>query len=220
MPSILDLTGCAQTHLDHYVDPASRRAWHTYDRVGDPRRFEPADALAPALLDAPLRRADVVGLFADPHTLDVPDSRDHALAELRSAIDAVLELTTVEGPRFVDLGLDDPSGAWPLIERALVASNDTPRIKASKVTKMLHRKRPELVPIFDSKVAAYYGVRTRTPSRLWPLLHADLMKADRLLTELAGDYHTSDGRPMTMLRAADIIIWEHQVTSCGAASTR
>lgn len=39
---------------------------------------------------------------------------------------------------------------------------------------MVHRKRPHLVPIFDSKVAAFYATTARTPWVLRPRLQHDI----------------------------------------------
>ncbi len=76
----------------------------------------------------------------------------------RGRTTAVRELTRRFDSRFEEQELKADSGPWALVRDVLVASDSTPRLKASKVTKILHRKRPELVPIFDSKVAGYYGV--------------------------------------------------------------
>ena len=48
-----------------------------------------------------------------------------------------------------------------LVRHVLQACEWTIGLAASKVTKMLHRKRPSFVPIFDSKVAAFYGATAR-----------------------------------------------------------
>jgi hypothetical protein len=34
------------------------------------------------------------------------------------------------------------------------------------------------------------------------------------VTALAATVTTADGRPLGVLRAADMIVWEHEVTSC------
>lgn len=52
--SVDELAGCAADHLARNVDPAERRAFQTYDVLGDPDRLLPVDLLAPALLDAPV----------------------------------------------------------------------------------------------------------------------------------------------------------------------
>jgi len=207
LSSVEQLFPCAQTHLRDYTDPAGGRAWQTYDRMGDSTRLEPVDFFAPALLDAPFRGRDVINM----HRPDGP------YRVLRDAMEKVLSDQQAATARFEDQNLDADVGPWSLVRAALRASDSTPDIKASKVTKVLHRKRPALVPIFDSKVAGYYGVSTGKPWLFWPLLQADLRAHGDRLRELARDYETSDGRRMTALRALDIMVWEHS-QGCGPTS--
>ena len=206
MNSVSTLRVCANGHLRHYVDPASLRAFHVYDRLGDPSRFEPTDALAPGLLDAPVPTAVVVQLFS---TINSP------FTALRRAMQHLLDGTELATPSFGELDLDDAAGPWALMRTVLKLSNGTSGLKASKVTKMLHRKRPEFVPIFDSKVAAFYGTTSRTPWLLWPLLQRDLNEHHDQLSSLAAGLCTPDGRQLSLLRTLDIVVWEHMVTRCG-----
>jgi uncharacterized protein DUF6308 len=205
LPSVEQLFPCAQQHLSDYTDPVGGRAWHTYDRLGDPDRLEPVDFFAPALLDAPLRGRDVIKM----HRPDGP----HRV--LRDAMAKVLSDEESATARFENQDLDADVGPWALVRAALRASNSTPHIKAAKVTKVLHRKRPGLVPIFDSKVAGFFGVGAAQPWLFWPLIQADLRAHGHRLEQLASGYETSDGRGMTALRALDIIMWEH-CRGCGA----
>lgn len=111
--------------------------------------------------------------------------------------------------RFRDQDLDADTGPWALVERALVASDSARGFRAAKVTKILHRKRPQLVPIFDSTVAEFYGVRTEQPWKLWPLLQEELAANGDWLVELAGGYRTVENRALSELRVLDIVVWEH-----------
>ncbi|WP_222271983.1 DUF6308 family protein [Modestobacter marinus] len=150
-------------------------------------------------LDAPLRGRDVIKM----HRPDGP------YRVLRDAMAKVVSDEEAATALFQDQDLTADVGPWSLVRAALHASDSTPHIKASKVTKVLHRKRPALVPIFDSKVASYYGVSAGKPWLFWPLIQADLRAHGDRLQRLARDYETSDGRRMTALRALDIIVWEH-----------
>lgn len=199
VPSVYELSDCAMPHLSNYVDPGGTRAFRTYDLQGDPSRLDPLDYLAPALLYAPVRGSLVVAL----HRQEGP------YRALRIALERVVADTASVTARFEDQDLEAGSGPWSLVRAALAASDSTPHIKASKVTKILHRKRPSLVPIFDSRVAGYYGVPVQTPWLMWPLLQADLLAHSEWLRELAAPYSTPDGRPLTSLRALDIVVWEH-----------
>ncbi len=199
MPSVRELNLCAANHLTHYVDPASGRAFYTYDRIGNPDNLEPADILAPALLDAPVPGRDVIKMYL----------RTGTHAELRKALESVLRDRDAAVARFVDQDIDSDIGAWALVEAALRASDEAPGFRAAKVTKILHRKRPALVPIFDSKVAEFYGVSVRRPWELWPLLQVELRHHGEWLRELSESYRTPDERPVADLRVLDIVVWEH-----------
>ena len=153
---------------------------------------------------------------------------DGPYARLRAALQVVLDDRNGRTARFEDQDLDANAGPWSRVKEALEASNSTPDIKASKVTKILHRKRPNLVPIFDSRVAGYYGVSTRTPWLFWPILQADVLEHGDLLNELVAGRETPDGRPLSVLRAVDIVVWEHTMgctdrpaaesSSCGGSA--
>ena len=163
-----DLAGCARHHLEHYLDPAGPRAFTVYDGDWAPDEFRPTDALAPGLLDAPVKGSIVVKLFASdasPYTA------------LRIAMQRLLDETTATDPLFADVDLADDDGPWSLMRSVLRLSDETPGLAASMVTKMLHSKRPQFVPIFDSKVAEFYGTTQRTPWNLWPRLQADLRRS-------------------------------------------
>ena len=206
MNSIRDLDLCAERHLRHYTDPAGGRAFWAYDRQGEPNTFEPVDALAPGLLDAAVPRALVVEMFAE---------KDTPATALRHAMQHLLDESAGEAsPRFEDLDLDDKTGPWALMRNVLRCTDPVTDIRASKASKMLHRKRPAFVPIFDSKVAAFYGVSSGKPWDLWPLLQADLRANRNHLCDLAAGIRTADDRALTPLRVLDIVIWEHQVTNC------
>jgi hypothetical protein len=207
MATVFQLSRCAAQHLRDYLDPAGGRAFATYDRVGDAATLLPADCFAPALLNAPLTGREVRAMYQP----------DGPFRHLRDTMQAVLADERACSSRFEEQDLDSPDGPWALIRAALVASDSTPGIKASKVTKILHRKRPRLVPIFDSKVASFYEVSTRMPSKLWPLLKVEIANHGPWLSGLANSYSCPDGRAITSLRVLDIVVWEHVVTACQAA---
>jgi hypothetical protein len=197
--------GCAPRHLSHYLDPDGPRAFQVYDYQGKPDRLEPLDILAPGLLDAPVPGRLVVAMFA---------ATSSGYTQLRDAIQAVLDNHKASTARFEEVNLESETGPWMLVRRTLQCSGSVPGFAASKVTKILHRKRPELVPIFDSKVAAFYGVTSRAPWRLWPILQADLIKHMGWLSKVAAAEGASHEGSVTELRLLDMIIWEHQTTGC------
>jgi hypothetical protein len=140
---------------------------------------------------------------------------------------AVLDDPQCETADFIDVDLSDAHGPWCRVDTAICSSGDSGQgnplsgLKAVAVTKILHRKRPNLVPIFDSQVFRFYfgsppppGAYGDTPRRLWHLLQADLRSNRMWLANLAAPIKTPDDRSLSVLRAADIVIWEHMVTGC------
>ncbi|MFE2830478.1 DUF6308 family protein [Streptomyces mirabilis] len=214
--SIGTLRGCAEKHLQTYIDPRGPRAFRTYDWQGDPERLSPLDCLAPALLSVRIGYKQVVPLFR-------PDGPG---AEVLRAMEAVLANEMCATADFLDVTLDARRGPWSLVDRALVATGEAggtglPDFKAVAVTKILHRKRPNLVPIFDRNIYQFYlgenpisGAYKDTPRRLWPLLQADLHSQKEWIQDLIAAIRTPDDRRLSLLRAADIIIWEHAASGC------
>jgi hypothetical protein len=229
MSSIRILRACASAHLARYTHPgATDRAFNVYDRQGDPNLLAPVDCLAPVMLNVPITWEHVVRLFhpSDP------------AAVILTAMQGVLDDSRCAAADFSDLELNDQDGPWALVDAALCSSGDTgqgnplPRFKGVAVTKILHRKRPALVPILDRYVFEFYtgaklprGSYLNSPRKLWPLLQAELRDNRDWLANLAGPVRTPDGRPLSILRAADIIVWEHMWNGgaadqpCSAAST-
>ncbi|MGP3928274.1 DUF6308 family protein [Streptomyces sp. 8N616] len=152
--------------------------------------------LAPALLSVPIGYRQVVPLFR-------PDGPG---ALVLQAMQAVLDSAAGRSATFLEADLRAGEGAWALVDQALIASGEAgghgvPGFKAVSVTKILHRKRPHLVPIFDTTVYRFYtgqappyGPYRDTPRRLWPLLQADLRANQEWLEEHASPLRTPDGR--------------------------
>jgi hypothetical protein len=192
--------------------PYIRLAWR-------PGHAHPLDCLAPALLSGQLNYRQVVPLFQP----------SGPCAEVLSAMRAVLALANDPELDFLALDLDDSDGPWAVIDAAVVASGDAggvgvDHLKAVAVTKILHRKPPALVPLFDSRVYNFYfdeepavGAYKATPRRFWPVLQADLVANRPMVAQLAATVRTPDDRALSVLRAADIVIWEHQATGCRRA---
>lgn len=223
MGSIDDLQGCAKHHLDHYMSPLSTRSFLTYDIQGDQKSFGPLDALAPALLAAPVRSDIVKKMFAgDP-------AGPHMT--LRKTIEHLLYIVASKTNPFDDNHFPYPtrksrrfSEQWSLVLECfdLVKPGRTPYIKATTLSKMLHRKLPYLIPIIDSKVADFYGLKNAdNPLAFFEVFGNDGgVPFDTFLIRLTSGRLTPDRRPLSMLRARDIIIWEHVVTKCQHSQSR
>lgn len=207
-PSIRSLRDCAAGHLAFYTDPDGPRAFRTYDRLGQPDTLGPLDCLAPALLSVDIDYRQVVPLFR----------ATGPGANLLAAMQAVLDHPDSTDTDFLTVDLNAPGTAWAAVDAALVACRTTARVKWLKevaVTKILHRKRPALVPIFDSRVYSFYFgqrpvVGTAAVRALFARLQADVAANADWLRRLSAGVSTPDDRSLALLRAADIITWEHQ----------
>ena len=134
---------------------------------------------------------------------------------LRDAMQAVLDDETCRTARFEDIDLEDPDGPWALVRAALKATDAASNIKASKVTKILHRKRPDLVPIFDSRLADFYETSPKTPWLYWPKFQTDVHANRDWLSSLAATVTTSRWTQSPVSDPpADIIAWTHKEEGC------
>ena len=95
--------------------------------------------------------------------------------------------------------------------RCLDAVWDCEDLTTVAVTKILHRKRSDLVPINDSLLREFYRLPTRDYDKLFVAIRRDLGndQTKSLLASLTSDRRTPSGRPMTDLRALDIVVWMH-----------
>lgn len=187
----------ARQSLDAYTAPDGLYAFRTYDVVpansGDLLR--PEDLLLANLLSLRLSGRDIIGLFADG---DGPPQQ-----LLRAMNRALVALR--EAPPFETYSSSDELDRvlQPLAE-ANTAASSVPNWTSVAVSKVLHRHAPHVVPIVDSRVHAFYRSQGRElRHRLW----ADVRDNTDWLAELGHDYPTVDGRPLSVLRVADILIW-------------
>lgn len=173
------------------------------------------DALAPALLDARLGSREVNQMFSS-------DEENH-YSKLRVAIERCLyELVyiTDSSGELLDFANADLSGArgpWSFVNACYIASDSTPNVRVTKVSKILHRKQPTFIPIIDSRLASFYNLSKSQRSKYWSALQADYRANRDLLDQLGRGVLTSEGKPISSLRVADIVIWEHIVTGCDKA---
>ncbi len=199
---VLDAEGLVQT----YVSPGRRGlryAYPYYDGLvtnDDPATLSTGDLLAPTLLG--------VNVSLDRmHTLTA------LLPLLQRGLDALPPVDLVEADdETCDLiaalydPLDDPSA----LDRD---------VRGSLLAKVLHRKRPGLIPLFDSKVQMFYQDENCVPpspkngrtTREYAGLLIRAMRQDLRdnADELAALARLvpADGPPITPLRVLDIVVW-------------
>lgn len=210
--NLRSLERCARDHLDAYMDPTSDYAFQTYDRQGDPHTLTPVDFFAPELLSVDIWRTWVRDMFKP----------SGPWSDLRAAMQAVLDDDACRTADFIDVDLS--GGAWKRVDAAVYAAGNVKRFRGVAVTKTLHRKRPNLVPILDSVVFKFFmgkkmrsGPFDETPRAFWPVLQSELRANRDWLAEVVADRKTPDNRPLSVLRAADIIVWTHATTGCKQA---
>lgn len=187
----------AEDRLRAYMDPSGPYAYRTYDHwYGEDGALVPSDVLLANLMSLRLGWREVIPLFAEGHG-EGP--------ALRLALDkALTDLATARN--FEDYeSLDGLEGALASLAAANVASKSVRKWTAVTVSKVLHRRRPHIVPIIDSRVRKFYGAKQ--PSALRAAIWEDIRLNRDWLADLAFTRTTPDGRPLTVLRVADILIW-------------
>lgn len=199
MPPFTELATCAEYHLDAYCNNrGSRFAWVTYDGPGDPGILSPADVLATGFVNVPIGKRQVWEMFGANNEYGV----------LRRLIQAVLDQTSYAAPVLEELSLGS-GPEWAAIEAAMLCTDTTARFTPTVVSKILHRKRPNLMPMMDRHVFDAYAEGTKDWRETMLRLQGDLREHSEALDRLRAPYQSPDGRPMTRLRALDIVVWHH-----------
>jgi hypothetical protein len=161
----------------------------------------------PTLVDGDLLAPILMGVHVDP-------GRFALLREMMPALEAVSDLPEVS--------LEDADDDHVMCVAGLFGILDEPRyagkgVRGTIVSKVLHRKRPDLVPIYDSRIFEAYsapGVLPRTLDRSWQefmrllctQMRADLQNERKAFTELQLKAEEV-GNPVTKLRILDILVW-------------
>ncbi|RLP88629.1 hypothetical protein EAD89_16455 [Micromonospora sp. BL4] len=209
MATIGLLRGCADQHLSAYIDPSAGFAFGSYDRwYTTPDRLTPLDCLAGNLLSLRLGHAEVIPLFQPGPS---------AATRLREAMQQVLDQTSPEptpsDPQFLTLrSIEDD--AFRLLRDANTLTSEVPEWTAVAVCKVLHRLRPHFVPLYDSVLRNFYGTSRERPADFFAALLEDLKANHEWLSEFSEGVRTPDGRQLSVLRLADIVIWHHSRFGC------
>ncbi|MDP9181921.1 MAG: DUF6308 family protein [Actinomycetota bacterium] len=182
-----------------YVDVRNGYAYPAYDLLvtnGEPTLVD-GDLLAPVLM----------GVHIDP-------SRFSLLREMLPALEAVAELPEVSLEEADDDHVMCVAGLFGILDEPRYAGRG---VRGTIVSKVLHRKRPDLVPIYDSRIFEAYtapGVLPRTLDRSWQ----EFMRL--LCTQMREDLQTEHdafaelqlaaeeaGAPISKLRILDVLVW-------------
>lgn len=208
IPSVANLP-CAAEHVAEYCSAESGHAWPRYDEDPLPNCLTPLDILAPALLSYPIKTVYLNQMF-QRHPDGRPYNEYGELYDLMAAVVIDSEATDASFEALSsDALVDAERPGWGGVLRALTHVQGCRGLSSVAVTKILHRKRPDLVPINDSLVRQFYNVERGGYQTLFETLHYDLAENTALLDKLRAGYTTADGREMSRLRALDIMVWMH-----------
>jgi hypothetical protein len=206
--------------LERYVSDFENFGWPLYDQDPTPSTLVGVDLASPALLSYPIKSKYLNEMGHQTREGETLNEYNVLLRAMTAFVEtgsnekfwevpfsAVSALSTREAG-------DEVQGSPGLAQ--LVACFDAAQnckgLGSVAVTKILHRKRPDLVPINDSRVRKFYGVKRNSYAPLFAAIHNDLQDEEtfKMLQDLASPYTGLDGRKMSILRALDIVIWMKQ----------
>ena len=95
---------------------------------------------------------------------------------------------------------------WGKVLIAIDAAQECKSLTSVFVTKVLHRKRPNLVPINDSRLRNFYGIKKHSYSDLFLAIHRDVVQNREYLDELRKKYLLPNDVVMSRLRALDSLV--------------
>lgn len=187
-----------QVLLD-YLDPRNGYAYPAYDTLATngSAQLVDGDLLAPVLIGT-----------------EVDRGRYRLLRDLVPHLRGVAELPDVALQDADDATLDRVADLFAVLDRAPYAGRG---VRGTIISKVLHRKRPDLVPLYDSRIYESYtapGALPRSQHRSWQefmgllcrQMRADLQaEADgfRALQQVAAE----TGASLTRLRILDVLVW-------------
>jgi len=193
--------------LSKYCAATSGYAWPAYDIDNNPELLTATDLLSPALLSYPIKSKYLNEMFREP-------ARDEGLNgnsyfDLRVALERFVKATSASTSAFELWKLSGPETTqeWKLFGTALNTSKTTWGLSTVAITKILHRKRPELVPLVDRRVRAFFGRRKHEDDRLFQDIHDFVNTHKDQLDEWRKPYSLQNGKAMSRLRVLDIAIW-------------
>jgi hypothetical protein len=187
--------GDVRKNVEKYLDPSGAYAARSFDEGGavPPNEFTDSDFLAVGFLDTPIKALSYRQL----------EERQTELTELLSKVSTKVPLWEMSGA---------------LYERANSlhgALRDIDGLGPTRVSKLMARKRPRLIPILDSRVREFFAGQTEN---FWVPLSIAL--EDEALREEINALQ-SDGESLlklSTLRLLDIAIWMTQRAAPGTVT--
>lgn len=187
-----------QVLLDH-LDPRNGYAVTAYDRL--------VTNSSAVLVDGDLLAPNLIGT-------EVDRDRFLLLRELVPRLAGVADLPSVGLHEAGDEVLDEVARLFAVLDDAPYAGRG---VRGTILSKVLHRKRPDLVPLYDSRIFESYtapGAIERSIHRSWResmtlllrQMRADL-QAEAEAFEALTDVAQGAGVPLTRLRILDVLVW-------------
>jgi len=193
--------------ISNYCAATSGYAWPTYDIDNNPELLTATDLLSPALLSYPIKSKYLNEMFREPASDEGLNSNSYF--DLRVALERFVKVTSASTSAFELWKLSGPetSQVWKSFGTALNISKTTRGLSTVAITKILHRKRPELVPLVDRRVRAFFGRRKHEDDRLFQDIQDFVNTYKDQLDEWRKPYSLQNGKLMSRLRVLDIAIW-------------
>lgn len=208
MASVIDLKDKADEWLAEYCDSKSLYAWPWYDYDSDSDVLSAFDLLAPSFLN-----------YNVPHKFRqkmlVPIEEKNPYSVMKSKMSDFLTRPEGRDLHFEKMPIavfDKPDNSVYSDLISLIDHTNSKCVGLSgvAVTKILHRKRPNLVPLIDRRIRTFYFGKNRgSDLELLKLIHKDLQSLEtiRFLDERRKTFVLGNKEQMSRLRAMDIIIW-------------
>lgn len=200
----------AKKSLETYCGRSSLYSWPYYDIDKTPNLLEPADILATSFLNYSPKFKIIQKLMQEYEMY----SETTEYTKLFKLLSDVVTDDSAKGLCFEDIPMeqlgDREMGGWGKVLAAIDAAQECKSLTSVFVTKVLHRKRPNLVPINDSRLRKFYGKKNDGYSDLFLAIHRDVIQNRDYLDELRGKYVLPNGAVMSRLRVLDIVVWMNQ----------
>lgn len=147
----------APKRVERYCAATSGYAWPAYDIDNNPELLTATDLFSPALLSYPIKSKYLNEMFREPAKEEVPNSNSYF--DLRVALERFVKATSESTSAFERWKISEQEvpQEWTLFRTALNISKRTKGLSTVAITKILHRKRPELVPLVDRRIRAFFG---------------------------------------------------------------
>jgi hypothetical protein len=185
--------------LADYINPSYGYAWPAYDTLitNEAPTLVTGDLLAPVLLEA-----------------HVDAARFGVLVEMLPQLGGVGALPSRSLAEATDEDIEAVAALFEVLDTEQYRRRG---VRGTIVSKVLHRKRPDLVPLYDSRIDSGYrasGQIPHDPHRSWVhfmdhicrLMRDDLQREAEGFADLVA-FARDRGAELTALRILDILVW-------------